>query len=127
VISTATIAGLRLLGGWLAEPLAASDGAVPTWNVEVASTSVTSSLALAYSRESGIHVLRIPGANGAQANRVIPAKISAGELHLVSLGIGRLDVRGRGPRGSKLRTYEATARTVTVFDRADGAGVRTGW
>jgi hypothetical protein len=76
-VSAAAVIGLRLIGDWLAEPLAPTDGAVPTWNVEVASTSATSSLALAYSRESGIHVLRTPGTNGGPANRVIPAKIAA--------------------------------------------------
>jgi hypothetical protein len=62
-----------------------------------------------------------------QQQRVIPATTAAGELHVISLGWGPLDVRGRGPRTSRLKAYRATARAVTAFDNPDGTGVRTGW
>jgi hypothetical protein len=127
VIGLAVILGLRVIGSWIAEPLTSIAGTVPTWNVEVSSTSANSMLALAYSRESGIHVLRIPGSGADRDRRVIPAKIAAGDLHLVSLGLGQLDLRGRGPRGSQVKSYSATGRVATVFDRVDGTGVRTGW
>ncbi|MCC6245837.1 MAG: hypothetical protein IT353_23595 [Gemmatimonadaceae bacterium] len=58
---------------------------------------------------------------------MIPAKIAAGDLHLLSLGLGRLDLRGRGPQGSPLKSYNATGRVITVFDHGDRTGVRTGW
>lgn len=126
VIGVGALLALRMVGGWLAEPLATAAEAAPTWQVEVASTSRSSIIAFAYSRESGVHLLRIPG-NGSAAARVIPARIAEGDLHVVSLGLGRLDVRGRAPVGSHLESYRATSRVVTVFDHTDGTGVRTGW
>jgi hypothetical protein len=122
--------GARILARALvigAEPLSPATAAAPTWSVEVSSTSSSSVLAFAYSRESGAHLLRVPGRVAEQNRRVIPAKIAAGDLHLISLGWGQLDVRGRGPRGSHLKSYSATARPVTVFDHPDGTGVRTAW
>lgn len=127
VIGAAGLLALRAIGGWIAEPLAPATVSAPTWSVEVSSTSSGSVLAFAYSRESGAHLLRVPGRGAQQNRRVIPAKIVAGELHLISLGWGQLEVRGRGPRGSRLTSYGATARTVTVFDHPDGTGVRTAW
>lgn len=127
VIGAAALLVLRMVGGWLAEPLATAAEAAPTWHVEVASTSRSSIIAFAYSRESGVHLLRIPGNGSAAARRVIPARIAEGDLHVVSLGLGRLDVRGRAPVGSHLESYRATSRVVTVFDHSDGTGVRTGW
>jgi hypothetical protein len=127
VIGAAGLLALRAIGGWIAEPLAPDSAAAPTWNVEVSSTSTGSVLAFAYSRESGAHLLRVPGRNADRNRRVIPARIAAGDLHVISLGWGQLDVRGRGPRGSRLKSYSATARAVTVFDRPDGTGVRTAW
>ena len=127
VIGAAGLLALRAFGGWIAEPLAPASAAAPMWSVEVSSTSSSSVLAFAYSRESGTHFLRVPGRDAEQHRRVIPAKIAVGDLHLISLGWGQLDVRGRGPRGSHLLAYGATARTVTVFDHPDGTGVRTAW
>lgn len=127
VLGVAAVLILRTIGGWIAEPLTSSSNALPTWNVEIASTSASATLALAYSRESGVHLLRIPGNSAEYDRRVIPAKIVAGELHLLSLGLGQLDVRGRGPHGSPLASYSATARVITVFDHAAGTGVRTTW
>jgi hypothetical protein len=127
VIGAAGLLALRAIGGWIAEPLAPATAAAPTWSVELSSTSSSSVLAFAYSRESGAHLLRVPGRVAEQNRRVIPAKIAAGDLHLISLGWGQLDVRGRGPRGSHLKSYSATARAVTVFDHPDGTGVRTAW
>jgi hypothetical protein len=127
VIGATGLLALRMIGGWMAEPLSPSSAAAPTWSVEVSSTSSSSILAFAYSRESGAHLLRVPGHSAEENRRVIPAKIAAGELHLISLGWGQLDVRGRGPRGSALKAYSATGRAVTVFDRPDGTGVSTTW
>ena len=127
VIGAASLLALRAIGGWIAEPLAPATSAAPTWSVEVSSTSSSSVLAFAYSRESGAHLLRVPGRVAEQNRRVIPARIAAGDLHLISLGWGQLDVRGRGPRASHLKSYGATARAITVFDHPDGAGVRTPW
>lgn len=127
VLGAAGLLALRAIGGWIAEPLAPASAAAPTWSVEVSSTSASSILAFAYSRESGAHLLRVPGRAADQHRRVIPAKIAAGDLHVISLGWGQLDVRGRGPRGSPLKSYSATARSVTVFDHPDRAGVRTVW
>lgn len=127
VLGAAGLLALRAIGGWIAEPLAPTSAAAPTWSVEVSSTSASSTLAFAYSRESGAHILRVPGRGADQNRRVIPAKIAAGDLHVISLGWGQLDVRGRGPRGSRLKSYSATARAVTVFDHPDGTGVRTAW
>lgn len=127
VIGVAALLVLRMVGGWLAEPLATAAEAAPTWHVEVASTSRSSIIAFAYSRESGMHLLRIPGTGSTAARRVIPARIAEGDLHLVSLGLGQLEVRGRAPVGSPLESYSATSRAVTVFDHSDGTGVKTGW
>lgn len=126
VIGAAGLLTLRTIGGWIAEPLAPTS-AVPTWNVEVSSTSSGSVLAFAYSRESGAHLLRVPGRSAELDRRILPAKIAAGDLRILSLGWGHLNVRGKGPRGSRLNSYSAEARAITVFDNSDGIGVRTGW
>jgi hypothetical protein len=127
LLTATALLGLRIVGGWIAEPLAPATSAMPTWNVELASTSTSSTLAFTYSCESGIHLLRIPGRGAEQDRRVIPAKLAAGDLHLVSLGLGSLDVRGKGPVGSPVVSYGATGRIVTVFAQPDASGVRTGW
>jgi hypothetical protein len=127
VIGAAALVALRAIGGWVAEPLLPAATTTPVWNVEVANTSAHPTLALAYHRESGVHLLRIPGRGAADDRRVLPAKIAYGELHLMSLGWGQLDVRGRGPRGAVLKSYSATSRSITVFSHAQDTGVRTGW
>lgn len=126
VIGVAALLALRVVGGWLAEPLMPAVGVAPTWNVEVASSSRSSMLAFAYSQESGLHLLRIPGEGGAEA-RVIPARLARGDLHLMSLGLGRLKVHAKGPPGSGVVSFDAESRTITAYQHPAATGVRIGW
>jgi hypothetical protein len=126
VLGAAALLALRIMGGWLAEPLAPIAGVAATWNVEVTSSASSSMLAFAYSEESGLHLLRIPG-DGSAEPRVIPARLARGELHLVSLGLGQLQVHAKGPPGSGVLSFDARSRTVTAFEHPKSTGVRTGW
>lgn len=127
VIVAAALLALRAVAGWLAEPLELSSVNAPTWHVEVTSSSTSSVLALAYSREAGIHVLRVPGMGNSDEPRVIPAQLARGELHLISLGLSGLRARADGPTGVPLKSWSAEARTITAYQHPSRTGVRTGW
>lgn len=126
VVAGVALLGLRAIGGWLAEPLTEFVPNAPTWNVELTSRSTSSVLAFAYSRESGMHLLRVPG-RGSQAPRVIPAKLASGELHLVSLSFSGLHVSADGPPDSGVLKLSADARVITVYQDPGSSGVRAGW
>jgi hypothetical protein len=127
VFGAASLIALRVVAGWVAPKLQPAAYTNPKWKVEVASTSEHETLALAYHRERGLHLYRIPASASADDRRVLPFDLSHGELYLVSLGWGQLDVRGRGPRGGKIESFTAVGRTVRVFSHAQDTGVRTGW
>ena len=122
----AALLALRVLGGWLAEPLA-TPSVNPVWNIELTSSSKSSVLALAYSADAGIHILRVPGAGTSSTPQVLPARLARGELHLMSLGLSSLEARASGPPGLPLKSWRAKARTITAFQRLEEMGVRTSW
>jgi hypothetical protein len=127
VAGAASLIALRAIAGWVAPPLLPSAYTNPKWKVEVTNTSEHATLALAYHREHGFHLYRIPANASADDRRVLPMDLSHGELYLMSLGWGELDVRGRGPRGAEIQTFTAVSRTVRVFSHAQDTGVSTGW
>lgn len=127
VIVAAGLLALRAVAGWLAEPLVDASTAAPAWTVEVTSSSERSLLALAYGREAGFHIVRVPGMNASTDPRVIPARLARGELHLMSLGLSKLRAHSVAPRGLPASAWSAEARTITAFQRPDAMGVRTSW
>jgi hypothetical protein len=127
VVGAASLIALRVVAGWVAPTLQPVAYTNPKWKVEVTNTSEHETLALAYHRERGLHLYRIPASASADDRRILPFDLSHGELYLVSLGWGQLDVRGRGPRGGEIKSFTAVGRTVRVFSHAQDTGIRTGW
>lgn len=126
VIAGVALLALRAIGGWLAEPLTVPVANAPTWNVEMTSRSTSSTLALAYSRETGVHLLRVPG-RGSNEPRVIPARLARGELHMISLGLPGLHVQAAGAPNSGVLMIGADARMITMYQHKDASGIRPGW
>ena len=124
-----TLMTLRLLASALASPLdAVASGIVPVWQVEVTTNGDKPGIALAYGREVGIQLLRIPARDGgASEARVVPARLARGELHLITLSYNALQVRAPGAPGSGVVEFSATAPIITAFQTPQASGVRTGW
>lgn len=110
----------------IATPLASTSGS-PTWNVEVTTTGSRPVTVIAYGREAGFHVVRVPADGSGDPARVIPARIADAELHLLSLGLSGLKVRTMSPEGTPRTVLDASSWTVTIFQTATHMGVRTGW
>ena len=127
-VGTALV-GLRLLASALSQPLdAVSTSAAPTWMVEVTTASAWPSTALVYGRDVGIQLLQIPAGKGVTSDkRVVPARLARGELHLISLGLSSLRVRGSCPPGAACASYTANAPVITLYESRNATGVRTGW
>lgn len=114
------------IAGRIASPLATTSGS-PTWNVEVTTTGSRPVTVIAYGREAGFHVVRVPADGSGDPARVIPARIADAELHLLSLGLSGLKVRTMSPEGTPRTVLDASSWTVTIFQTATHMGVRTGW
>lgn len=126
VLTSMALLALRAIGGWLAEPLTVPVANAPSWDVELTSRSTSSTLALAYSSETGVHLLRVPG-RGSNGPRVIPARLARGDLHLISLGMSGLHVAAAGPPNTGVVRITADAPVVTVYQHDDASGIRAGW
>ena len=110
-----------------ASPLSTSSAGSAAWSVEVAATGDRPVTVLAFGREVGLHLVRVPSANSGDPARVIPARLADAELHLISLGWSPLSVRTAAPPGQPAMSLAAQSRTVTVFQTPDRTGVRNGW
>ena len=111
----------------LAAPLVTPSSASPAWSIEVAATGRRPVTVLAYGREVGLHLVRVPSEASGDPARVIPARLADAELHLISLGWSSLSVRTTGPLGSPVKSLSAQSRAVTIFQMPERTGVRTGW
>ncbi|MBY0492470.1 MAG: hypothetical protein K2R93_21725 [Gemmatimonadaceae bacterium] len=127
VLSAASLIALRAIAGWVAQPLLPAGYTNPKWKVELTTTSAQPTVAVAFHREHGLHLYRIPGNASGDDRRILPFDMAHGELYLLSLGWGQLDVRGRGPRWAEIASFSAVGRTVRVFSHAMDTGIRTGW
>ncbi len=120
---------LRALASVVAAPLEVA-GAVPapTRQIEVSTNSDSPGIALAYGPDVGFQLLRIPSreARGTDA-RVLPARLARGELHLITLSLGRVHVEVPGARGTGVLRMAATSPIVTVFQSSTRSEVRNGW
>jgi hypothetical protein len=114
------------IAGRVATPLATASGA-PSWNVEVTTTGSKPVTVIAYGREAGFHVVRVPADGSGDPARVIPARIADAELHLISLGWSGLKVRTMSPAGVPRVVLDASSRSVTIYQTPTQTGVRTGW
>ncbi|MCC7000694.1 MAG: hypothetical protein IT357_00960 [Gemmatimonadaceae bacterium] len=119
-------AGFVYVAGRIATPLATTSGA-PSWNVEVTTTGAEPITVIAYGREAGFHVVRVPADGSGDPARVIPARIADAELHLISLGWSGLKVRTMSPEGAPRVVLDASSRSVTIYQTPTQTGVRTGW
>ena len=123
----AVIVTLSAIATLLSAPLSGPEASSPSWSVELSSAGHRPVTVLAYGREAGIHLLRVPPASSPDQRRVVSARLAAGELHLLSLGLSSLRVRTSAPPGSGLIELGAEGRTVTIFQSQAGTGVRAGW
>jgi hypothetical protein len=119
-------AGFVYVAGRIATPLATTSGA-PSWNVEVTTRGAEPITVIAYGREAGFHVVRVPADGSGDPARVIPARIADAELHLISLGWSGLKVRTMSPEGAPRVVLDASSRSVTIYQTPTQTGVRTGW
>lgn len=120
------VASFVYIAGRVATPLATASGA-PSWNVEVTTTGAEPVTVIAYGREAGFHVVRVPADGSGDPARVIPARIADAELHLISLGWSGLKVRTMSPAGVPRVVLDASSRSVTIYQTPTQMGVRTGW
>lgn len=129
LVVVSTLVGLRLLASILAAPLdTVGAGAAPAWQVEVTTNGDMPGVALAFGREVGFQLLRIPAGDGSTSEaRVIPARLAQGELHLITLSFNSLRMLSPGAPGSGVVQMSATSPVITAFQNSKEAGVRTGW
>lgn len=124
-----TLVTLRLLASVLAAPLeTVGAGPAAAWQVEVTTNGDRPGIALAYGREVGIQLLRIPaGTNSTSDARVVPARLAQGELHLITLSLNSLRVHAPGVPESGVGRLSATSPIISLFQTPDATGIRTGW
>jgi hypothetical protein len=98
------------------------------WNVELSSTGTEPVTALAFGREAGLHVVRVPGRNAPiEQRRSIPVRLAAGNVYLVSLGGAGLNLSSTSPAGAPHMAFTAQSRFVTLYQSPSETGVRTSW
>lgn len=127
VVAVGFCVALYSLATLLARPLVTASSTAPVWSVEVAASGRGPVTVLAYGREVGLHLVRVPSEGSGDRARVIPARLADAELHLISLGWSSLSVRTTGPSGSPVKALSAQSRAVTIFQTPELTGVRTGW
>ena len=127
VVAGGLCVALYSIATLLATPLVTPRSTAPAWSIEVASTGRSPVTVLAYGREVGLHVVRVPSELSGDPARVIPARLADAELHLFSLGWSSLSVRTTGPVGSPVKSLSAQSRAVTIYQTPERTGVRSGW
>lgn len=127
VAAAGVCVALYSLATLLATPLITPSSASATWSIEVAATGSRPLTVLAYGREVGLHLVRVPSESSGDPARLIPARLADAELHLISLGWSSLSVRTSGPLGSPVTSLSARSRAVTIFQTPERTGVRSGW
>jgi hypothetical protein len=124
--ATLTYFALYAFATMIATPLVAPSAASAKFPIELTSTGDRSVTVLAYGREVGWHVLRVPSAASAGNARVIPAELADAELTLISIGGAGLNMRTIGPYGP-VESMSAEARVLTIYQSPRSTGVRSGW
>jgi hypothetical protein len=97
---------------------------VGPWDVRINSGGARSVVVLAYGREAGLHLIRVPAASQqTPASGLLSAKIGPSPLYLISLGRAPLDVSAIAPGSSQ--SWTARGRVIQAFKDSRGTGVRT--
>lgn len=110
----------------ISTPLVAPSAATAEFPIELTSTGDRTVTVLAYGREVGWHVLRVPSATSATSARVIPTHLADKELSLISIGGATLSMRTIGPYGP-VESMNAQARVLTIYQSPRSTGVRSGF
>ena len=126
VSATGVYVALYSIATLLSTPLVTPSAASPAFPIEVTSTGGGPVTVLAYGREVGVHLLRVPSAASGDPARVIPARLADAELQVISLGWSSLSLRSTGPFGPVV-SLSAQARALTIYHTPALTGVRTGW
>lgn len=120
---------LRVVASLLATPLERMPAALsPTWLVELSTTNASPTTALLYGPDVGVQLVRVPGNVETAADaRVVPARLARGEVHFISLGLARLQIRARSPQPTQRMAFVADGRIITAYQSTREIGVRSGW
>jgi hypothetical protein len=98
---------------------------VGPWDVRVSSGSAHSAVVLAYGKEAGLHVIRVPASSErTPTSALLSARIGPSPLYLISLGRSPLEVNAIAPTSDHL-AWKARGRFIKAFRDHRGTGVRT--
>ena len=123
------IAGAGLVLAVLAKVLWPAAGTLGTteigpWDVRINSGGTRSVLVLAYGREAGLHLMRVPATSQTSGvSALLSAKVGESPLYLIALGRTPLEVSAVAPKAEQ--SWKARGRVIQAFKDARGAGVRT--
>src|SRR5690606_20282965 len=124
-------AALVLVAFWTDYQGSTSESRVATtapWEFELAADGLGPGLALALSREAGLHIVHVPAAGDPNAEPTrLPVRLLEADLYLVSLGWSPLEMRTRAPSGADPMAFGATGRFIKAYHTAERTGVRTSW
>jgi hypothetical protein len=94
------------------------------WDVRITSGGRGSVVVLAYGREAGVHLMRVPAASQtSEVSARLSAQIGESPLYLISLGRTPLEVSAIAPKADA--SWKARGRIIQAFKDARGTGVRT--
>ena len=96
---------------------------VGPWDIRINSGGARSVVVLAYGREAGLHLVRVPSSQGSSPSGLLSAKVGPSALYLISLGRAPLEVSASAPSGQT--RWKARGRVVKAFMDNRGTGVRT--
>jgi len=124
VLTRVAIAGMML--GVLAKVLWPVVGRLGTtevgpWDVRINSGGSRSAVVLAYGRDAGLHLMRVPASS--QISSQLSAKIGHRPLYLISLSRAPLEVSAIAPTSDQ--SWTARGRVIQAFKDKRGTGVRT--
>jgi hypothetical protein len=98
---------------------------VGPWDVRINSGGARSVVVLAYGREAGLHLFRVPAASRqTPTSGLLSAKVGPSPLYLISLGRAPLEVSAVAPAPDHV-SWKARGRVIQAFKDNRGTGVRT--
>ena len=125
VLTSVAVVGLLLGALKVLWPVAGTLGAteVGPWDVRINSGSTRSVVVVAYGREAGLHLMRVPASSGrVSSSAMLSARIGESPLYMISLGRAPLEVSSIAP--NPVQSWKARGRVIKAFKDDRGTGVR---
>ena len=125
VITRVAAVGLLLVALKVLWPVAGTLGTteVGPWDVRINSDGTRSVVVIAYGREAGLHLMRVPAASeGLSAAALLSARVGDRPLYMISLGRAPLEVSAVAPNARQ--SWKARGRVIQAFKDDRGTGVR---